>query len=621
MRLHLILLASLLILVASPHAVEGQAPDETQSPRAELVRQLDSTASAGGRDRAFAIGALARIGSWSEVDHWLATYSTIKENDKLAEAAELIGKDTLLRISLHDGLTDGGRAGLDKILQGTDDFLHDRQRLSAALKQLAGDSVDETLSARRTLISGGNASIEILLEAIGQGIQGNQYNQAVGLLKSFGEQSVNAADQLSTYGSETVRGNVLRVLQRLSSEAAVNNSLSAAFAVDASDSETQVARALIGNGITRDLARQQLVRALNTAQQIADNTPRDLKPAMLWSVNAQRSAVTEAASTEFFLRYRNVYDAAQRLRRIGELPISDQRQVLACDLAYRLIADPQWGDPDQIKTVQGLYPGQLTTKNLLAVMSQAKDNMPAVLGILRLLQNTIDPANPRDYLVQESGGGSSALVDLVSNAYPIIRFEAAALIHQVLEQSPEFSFPRQSFYRKTLSEMSALTEKPIAIVLETRPQVISIEESILAEMGYHVKSASSMTQLEKLVGQGGDIRLIVCKLAPPDGSSIEAVDRTRRLPEGRLASVIIFHDDTSPQKSIDRVQWQLNENRWQAKDAAGVYLMDLPGSGAAYYPVLTDQVSFRRVPAMTEVQRKVFQRLGTDALQGAQSTP
>ena len=140
-------------------------------------------------------------------------------------------------------------------------------------------------------------------------------------------------------------------------------------------------------------------------------------------------------------------------------------------------------------------------------------------------------------------------------------------------------------------------------------------------MGYHVKSALSMTQLEKLVGKGGDIRLIVCKLAPPDGSSIEAVDRTRRLPAGRLASVVIFHDDSSPQKSIDRVQWQLNENRWKSKDSAGVYLMDLPGSGAAYYPVLTDQVSSRRVPAMNDVQRKVFQRLGTDALQGAQSTP
>lgn len=617
-----------MMFAAGASAQFGDEPAEVavepspQSRPDELVRQLESTAGRGGDYRARAIGSLARIGAWPQVDRWLARLDAVADQAELARSAETIGTELLLRISLRSDMSDSSRSAIKKMTAAAKATQESTDRLQNAIAQLNTDDVDANLAANRTLLTAGDAAISEIVSAITAGVPTKQRNKLLGVLRSLGDGGTRSLDQLSLYGDPSVRSNALDALRAIDPQYAQDTLVSAAFAADASDAEVQIVAAT--RTVPADFEKLDaiafLADRLNTLRGEASRTANDLSPVTLWSIDESRSGVTANRSTEIYQRYRDAFDAAQRLRRLGGLPPSVGRSVLAADLAYRLMVDVDWGTPPQLAEIHGAYPDADTPEVLLDALADArrKEDIPAAVGVLRLLADSaLRYPHPQLYL-SSAGGRSSELVDSVQDPQPRIRYEAAAIIAGLVSDHAG-SFAGSSHFRHTLSEMASLDPQPTAILLETRPVVSLRQETILRELGYSVAKVTSAIEMEREIQRGGDLRLVVSKVMIADAATVELVDRIRRQPKGSRIPIVFYSDAETSERSIRQTEVETTSNRWISDNTPAVYLVALPGSPAALADVLTAVESKRRLPPLSIGDRARFRMIGTEALQGDSS--
>ncbi|WP_182868702.1 hypothetical protein [Stieleria mannarensis] len=641
MRFHFltisVFLASVTLLAAGTRGQFGQGdavtvdPADSPSDRDELVRQLESTAGRGGTYRAQAIRSLARIGAWPQVDRWLGRINGVGDPSELARSAAVIGNELLLRISLRSELSDDSRSAIKKMTAAAKAEQQSTERLRAAIAGLAGQDVDANLAANRTLMAGGDAAIQEMVAAIvredsgegrsGKAISDRHRAKLLGVLEALGDGGGQALNQLALYGDAGVRSAALDALRILDPPSATDTLISAALADDATAAETQIARASASfpAGFEKLDAIAVLADRLSTLRAVAMRTPNDLTPATMWSVDADRTGVQANRSTEVFLRYRNAYDAAQRLRRLGDLPPRVARSVLSADLAYRVMVDVDWGDPEQIQVIGRSYAGQLTAPALLATLAQQREfgDTPAAVGTLRLMSDSVNADSPSAELLVGRGGGFSELVDAARDPEPLVRYEAASCVSQLVSAlGSGFSFPGSSYVRKTLAEMASLDSRPLVILLETRPVVALRQESNLNQLGYAVQKVTSAIDAEREIQRGGDLRMVVSKIRIADAVPAELVDRVRRQPKGGRIPIVFYSDAETNEKSVRRTEYETTSNRWVSDNAPAVYLVALPGSPAAFSEVLAEIESKRRLPPLSISDRARFRDIGAEALQG-----
>ncbi|QEF96816.1 hypothetical protein Mal15_08460 [Stieleria maiorica] len=636
MRFHFltisVFLASVTFLAdgASGQFGEGEAvtqdPAESPSNRDELVRQLESTASRGGSYRAQAIRSLARIGAWPQVDRWLGRINGVGDQSELTRSAEVIGSEMLLRISLRSELSDDSRSAIQKMAAAAKAEQQSVERLRGAIDQLAGEDVDANLAANRTLMAGGDAAVKEIVAAIvrggsGQAISDRHRAKLLGVLEALGDGGGRALNQLALYGDTGVRSAALDALRILDPPSATDTLISAALADDASATEAQIARASAAfpAGFEKLDAIAVLADRLSTLRAVAMRTPNDLTPATLWSVDADRTGVDANRSTEVFLRSRNAYDAAQRLRRLGELPPTVAHSVLSADLAYRVMVDVDWGDPEQIQAIRRSYADQMNPPALLAALARQRElgDAPAAVATLRLMSDSVNSGSPSAELLVGRGGGFSELVEAARDPEPLVRYEAATCLSQLVSALGNgFLFPGSSYVRKTLAEMASLDSRPLVILLETRPVVALRQESNLNQLGYAVRKVTSALDAEREIQRGGDLRMVVSKIRIADAAPAELVDRVRRQPKGSRIPIVFYSDAETSEKSIRRTEYETTSNRWISDNTPAVYLVALPGSPAAFSDVLAEIESKRRLPALTVSDRARFRVIGAEALQG-----
>lgn len=623
------------MLLVSANAVAQFGIDAPEQPAAEtestaqndqlkddeLIRQLESNASRGGRYLWTAIASLTRLGAWDAVDRWLATLNEVDDENELTRAAETIGPQLLLRISLREGLSDASRSALQKLFDASRSTKQAPARLNQAIDQLATTNVDQNLAATRVLMQGGNASAEAIVDRIAAGVDGRHRRKLLSLLDAFGDGGVQALRQLSLYGTQDVRAPALDALALLEPSAAIDNLLTARFAADATDREVAVAARRLGTGgqFRRSDAIAVLSDRLASLRRIAKRTANDEKPVFLWSIDADRTGVTPARSSEIFLHYRRSYDAAQRLLRVGGLPNEVFLDVLAADLAYRVMADVEWGSPEQVQQLRKNYGDLVSVDVLIDALHRTRqiDDVPGTLGLLRMLAQSKDFQSQAEPLLRPRGSDAAELVAAARDANPRVRYEAAALITDLLKAAPTLtSFPGASYYRRTLAEMAELRNNPTAVLLETRPIVALRQENILSQLGYETRTATKGLQVERMVSQGGDIRLVVSKIEPADITAAELVDRIRRLEKGRNVPIVFYHDDDTHPKTLDRVQLETTSTRWNRRDAPSVYLVPLPGAPAALSEALSEVADKRRMPPLSTSERQRFRLIGQAGLEG-----
>ena len=596
--------------------------ERTENQSDELVRQLLADAARGGLYRARSLQRLARINSWSNVDRVLTEFDSIADQQELAAAAQEIGTEYLLQISLHPGLSDQSKSAIRKIIAAADASNQAPAKIQAAIKQLASDDADGNLAANRVLLRAGNAGTTAMVSSITQGLEQSHQSKLIAILRSQGANAYEALEQLALYGSDAVRPHALIALRQLDADRASDNLVAAAFSSHSTPDEREAASGRIPIAFETLDAIALLHDRLRTLRELASRAPNDATPATMWLIDDNRSSVRWQRTTEVYLRYRLAYDAATRLQRIGSLPPVVARHVLAANVAYRTMVDVDWPTEEQLDEARRLYQGRFESADLLLAFEEQRQdgNTPAALGLLRLFSIAANEDAAAEQFLRGRKSGFSALVEATQDPTPRIRYEASAVITQILsKQGVKATFPGSSFYRKTLSEMSRLGADPTAIVIESRPVVALRQESNLQHLGIDAQMVVSAGEAEREIAHGGDLRMVVSKLGLPDAHPAELVDRIRRHPKGSRVPIVIYSDADSHEKSLRSANAETTSGRWISEDTPRVYVVPLPGSPAAFSEVLSEIQSKRRLPPLSIGDRTQFRSIGLEALEPADS--
>jgi hypothetical protein len=500
-------------------------------------------------------------------------------------------------MSQYDGLSDQARAGLDQLSKAAKSEAESSVRLEAAIDNLDSPSSDTRLAAARTLLRGGNAAIAASVAAVISDNPSAPRDQILRVMLQLGPGGIEALRQLALYGTDTVRESAIGALARISRRAHAADLVTAYYAANATDRERAVAEANLRRleGGIPDLESALAILRLDLADKrgVAELADNDGQITTLWEINEQKSGVTHQPTARMYAAYRDAVDAGNRLRRIGGLSIQQQSEILAAVLAYHVMVDPDWGDRDQVAAIRNAYGLDVDTSLISTAIrhAAASGDDAAAIGLLRLVDVQTPSVLDRSLLLHDSLAIPTPLVGLASSPAPQVRYEAALVIAALAKGAP---FPGSSLAMRTLSEMTSLTDEPIAILVETRPDVVIALEGILSGMGFRVVSVGSVKQSQRCVRAGGDIRLILSKTQLPDLPPVEMVDSIRRLDRGRQLP-ILFYDGELP---------GLAYRRWDAP----TLLIDRPVSSAGLAGWIEMDRRSRRLPALTELDRRSFRQ-------------
>ncbi len=604
------------LLLAVPFGARAQLPDlgfvapgenvtaPTDVPPTERADPLSDqlrlrAASMNELEVAEAVAAMARVGLWKEVDETLARAATRKQDDATAAAmARRIGPNLLMKISQAEEVNQPAKNLVRMLAEKLTADNSSPARLQQAINDLDDPSVDKQLGAIRVLLSGGNASIVALVQAIVADDPPSDRDTMLRTMLRLGDGGVMALRQLATYGNESVRSNALLAISRIDRERFAADLVAAFHAANATDEERQAAavafRKMALSVPSRNEAIEYLVDDLRRARELVDLTAGDDEIATVWSVSSDGENITSTETYVSIAAKHAAANSATRLRRLGELPQPMIIDALISDLSYRVTVDPLWGGEKQTQPIRELY-GDVTVFSAAFSTALAREDWAAMIGIVQLVGDD-NVANAEQWLAGE-GGQPSALVQAALSPIPRVRFEATAAIARL---QPDSSYPGSSQVSKTIAEMSRLRERPVAILVETIPELLSRQESFLSSMGFHVEIVTSVAELERQIEMGGDLRLILSKTALADARPIEMVDRVRRLPRGKMLPIIFYGEEANvlgaTEFDVPTVQIP------QPKSVTPIVQLVQKWSGRA------------SLPPLVQGERNVFQSIGRDAL-------
>jgi len=582
---------------------------ESASPDTPLSLQWKSHARRGHLETADAIAALARIGRWSDVDQLVTEAAGRRLSEAaLAEMGRRIDPAVMIRIRSNDQISDQSRQWLGQMSVAAKSAIQSPARIKSAIAQLDSPSRDEKLAALRTLRSGGDVSIAELAQAVTEPKTNLPRGELLRALASFQSGGQEALEQLALYSTDPQRRRyAVDALVRWRGSAAEIELLTALHAQDSSDEErSAAAEHLLALGLVSaagslpdQAATERILSGALRQQRIASSQAiDDYETRTFWSLNEQGNGVVFQTAPAILKPYRDAADAAARVRRLGALSPATRLDALCSDLGYRLMIDPDWGDQDQIEGMRAAYPEVASATTLAAAIDRAlvQQDLPALTGLMRLVPAIVDPAQTNE-LLRGSTANPSPLVRAVDHAKPRIRFEAAVAIAALT--SPQ-AYPGSSRVRRTLGEMLSLGDRPLALLLETRPHVIVQLEGLLHSQGYQVLVASTASDLEKLVDQGGDLRLIFAKTQIADRTPLETLDSIRRQSRG-AALPVLFYGTFPP---------GLESPRWGATT-----LHDDPFPTLASLSELEQAAHLQqRLPPLSVLDRQHYRKLAQDGL-------
>lgn len=589
---------------AAPATAPPADASDEEVDDSPLPNQLLEYSRRGNLQLADAIASLARTGRWSQVEQLLTQVA--RKNVDAATMAEMqrrIGSSLFLRMKQQTELSDNARQVLDQLAAATISQAESPERLRRAIDQLDSQAPDTLLAAARVLLGGGNAAVAELVSAAVSDTPTAPRDVILRTLMKLGPGGTHAFRQLALYASPPVRGRAIESLARIDGNAHLAELLTARHAADSTADEVSTATSAlqrIGAGVpSRRAVLEYLVADFRSKQDRAQLMDNDDQTITTWSINDDRSGVTYAPSRQMLAAYRDVVDAGSRLRRIGGLTMNVVSEVLSADMAYRIILDIDWGDPDQVQAIRDAYGPAARGEALSDAIAVAidHDDHAAAIGLIRL----IDPAasmSDRSMLVRGTGALPTPLVQAAaSSSNPRVRYEAALAVAMLSDGAP---FAGSSRVQQTLAEMHFLGDQPSAILVETRADLIIPLEQILNQLGFQVNILGSVAQLQRRVARGGDIRMILSKTELIDASPVEMLDMTRRTDRGRDIPILFFGWEPP----------RISHGRWNAP----TLLIERPVSTAAFDGLLDRVERRRRFPALSAVDRQSFRAAATAAL-------
>ncbi|NND99609.1 MAG: hypothetical protein HKN47_20015 [Pirellulaceae bacterium] len=587
---------------AGPDSAVDSTTD-TDVPTDPLVIQLNEAARTGDGPLADAIAAFARIKLWSEADRWL-TQAVAPMNDqaKLAMIADRIGPENLFRLASQEEISAEAKAAVAKLGKAARADAESKDKIVAAIDALDDPSVDRRLASARTLLGGGDVAVGALVEAAvseNPTAPREEILRALLKLSGSGEQALR---QFAIYAQGAVRLNALKSVTKIDRSAAMSDLLTAIHALDTTEAEANYARVNV-QPLTSDIptaseSREYLYSELQRLRRLASETENDFATVTIWTVNEDRKTISSQRARSIMLAYRDAVDAGARLRRIGSLRPQMADAILAADLSYRVMIDPDWGTSEQIAAMKSAYGDMVDAEGLshaIAIASE-KDDRPALVGLLRMIGSDLS-STQADFLLRADSPSLTPVVKATLNSDPRVRYEAAAAIARM---DAPFSYAGKSLVMQRFGEMTRLEDEPLAVLVETRDEVVLRQESILSRMGYRTEVVGSVRELERVIARGGDLRLILSKTQLWDVPPVELIDRVRRMPLGKNVPILFYGDQAAG----------IDTDRWDAISE----MMKRPKTPAAYADLLMSMDLVNRLPELTAVDRQMFRSLASDQL-------
>ncbi|MEM9368303.1 MAG: hypothetical protein AAGD07_20100 [Planctomycetota bacterium] len=555
------------------------------------VEQLRLFTNGDAKQLGTSLARLIRMGEVDVVNEVLAATSArdFEPADK-AIIADAIGTNLRLRITADAAVSAESVNVLNDLFAAQGEILVDPNRLRDAARGLTSVSPDARLSAARVLLRAGQDSIPTLVElhrSVRASSDRSSEDAALRMLAKIDRDSaIDALEQICLHGPSDVRASALAGVARLAGKDSLRTAIGSLHRSDGSEDlssmAAQVIHRYLGRSISPVEARQWLARDLNVGFENLQRLRRGGGSTVVWTVQPSDGRLVHSRSSQLVHHYRQVADLAYwvQLAR-DEANKAMSSDVLAASLAYRIVNDPDWGLVDDKAQATDLASMAMALKDHVAQSRAGLDpliegakqtnNDPALLALLRLLPRiSDDPSlspNWLDALLRSDRGNITSLVSLVDHPCARIRFEAASVLAGLPETHP---YPGQRRVKERLLSMSRLDDRPKAILLENRPDVIAEWQPLLAQLGFGVHLVTNGLMLEKRLASGDDIELIVSKDHPKDIPAITLVDRVRRMPYGRDVPLIFFDEAIEP-PSVELLATEITDELLDTEDETLVY--------------------------------------------------
>ncbi|MEM6978099.1 MAG: hypothetical protein AAF539_00445, partial [Planctomycetota bacterium] len=448
---------------------------ESADPATE---QLILRAAAGPAGLGRSLSMLTRSGDFSAVDQLLIQAANQPGDAKdQAITASKIGPKERLRLLTSDLISPQAKSYLDQLFKSRRQQSEDPNQITAAINQLKTASPDQRLAAMRILFEGGRSAIAGLLTAVTSNQtettnkrDSRHCDELLSIaLRLDRDATLSGLRRLALYGQPTTRASAIDALNRVVNPTeSIEALLTALHAVDvpadnARNETTLATEHLLRKGIgipTRSDSLQHLRRQLESATDAASKLIREPGRDVIWTMNPERVGVATQTASPLQVAYRHAADVATQLTRVGDDdPTSIVNQQIA-QLAYRVINDPDWGDADQVQTFVKNFSVQASELNRLLNASVAITNDPATLGLIRIAGNVGDVT-----LLRDESGQVTPLVQMIDHPHPTIRFEAARIIANLLDEHladrdlRSFDYAGQHRVRKRLESMTRLDQQ------------------------------------------------------------------------------------------------------------------------------------------------------------------
>ncbi len=591
---------------------EGADPDLLDP----FTQQLLALAGRGNRQMADAIASLARTGHWPQVNQLLERLAKQElDTASLAAMQAQIEPAVFLEMRLNDRLSDNARSALDRLAIATKQYQQSPDRLRAAIDNLDDPSTDKRLAASRALIEGGDVAIAELVAAAvaSQPIADRQ--AILRALLRLGPGGNAALRQLALYGANEVRAGAVQSLGLIGAPANRIDLITALHAADSSPEEIELASRYLRRtdaGLpSRGRAVAELLADLDRKQQAADQINNTDDLVTHWSVSPQRDGVQPIRTRAIYASYSDAADAAARLRRLGAVSAEILTKSLVADLGYRVLIDSDWGDPAQIESIRSAYGSALTMDSVNRALRYSIEigDHTATVGLIRLIdsfaEQKLADSSWGDVLLHGTAPNPTPLVRAASSPEPRVRYEAALAVTRMADGAP---YAGSSQVKRTLSEMTRLNDLPTAIIVETRPEIVSPIQQLITRLGYSGVTVQNVAQLQRSIDLGGDLRLIVSKTQLADLSPIEMLDVVRRTGRGNQVP-IVFYGSPSGSNEISPNQQDLDFlGRDSARWPGPMVWIDTPATAAAFDGVFDQIAQSRRLPPLSVIDRQRFRR-------------
>ncbi|MBB3204440.1 hypothetical protein FHS27_000204 [Rhodopirellula rubra] len=667
-------------------------------PPDPAVEQTMLRAQRGPVELGRAISALTRMGEFEKLNELVGLIESrgYKDQQKVSIAAQITAAERL-RIVTHPEVSPETINAIDALFALRQESLASPDRLAKAIQALTIPDVDQSLPAIRVLFEGGEASTAALVQTIVTTRDSAKRDTWLRAMIRIDEPSgTTALRRIALYGNEQSRTGALSALVRLAgndlaqNEAFLIEMVTALYRVsdDPNGTGTDPAANIASQAITatgaalpsRASVVEKLRSRLDEAARNANNSLRDFGRASTWVMNAKRDGVKAQRIPEWVLTFRDAADAAARLIAIGDNEASSVVRQLTAIMGHNVANNPDWGLGEQVTTFRSseLAPaaaaaGLSEIEFILSSLTVASEseNEPAMVGWLRMIEPSVD-VSPAPWFVS-AGHHVSALVEAIDHPNAIVRYEAAAAIARL---NPTHAYAGSHRVAERWRQMSLLSDRATAIVLENRPEVISDIETLINQAGLEPRFATSLRQLEVYASLGEDLRLILCKREPVDASAVELIDRVRRIRAARDTPLVVYSDppnvyverdeeeeedlselnevelqaiadeaavtpdrfgviggidniegivhrdllygdldvDSSQRRSID-LQWA-GSSRWGDTSLRAGLIRDMerPRSVAGLYELLLESRRRQHLPPLSPIDRSRYRRIAADAL-------